>query len=151
MLSLVARRGDVPAAPSTAVIRVVEWMKSAGLDSSSLVLLNGSGLAREEKLSASALAALLQRAWQQPTMPEFVASLPVAGIDGTMAKRFEQSPLKGRAHIKTGSLDDVASIAGYVTARSGKRLAVVAMINHAKANEARAAFDQLLLWVYDNY
>ena len=151
LLSLVARRGDVPAAPSTAVIRVVEWMKSAGLDSSSLVLLNGSGLAREEKLSASALAALLQRAWQQPTMPEFVASLPVAGIDGTMAKRFEQSPLKGRAHIKTGSLDDVASIAGYVTARSGKRLAVVAMINHAKANEARAAFDQLLLWVYENY
>ena len=151
LLSLVARRGDVPASASTAVIRVVEWMKSVGLDNSTLVLQNGSGLAREEKLSAAALAALLQRAWQQPTMPELVASLPVAGIDGTMAKRFEQSPLKGRAHIKTGSLDDVASIAGYVTARSGKRLAVVAMINHAKANEARAAFDQLLLWVYEHY
>ena len=151
LLSLVARRGDVPASAPTAVIRVVEWMKSIGLDNSTLVLQNGSGLAREEKLSAAALAALLQRAWQQPTMPELVASLPVAGIDGTMAKRFEQSPLKGRAHIKTGSLDDVASIAGYVTARSGKRLAVVAMINHAKANEARAAFDQLLLWVYEHY
>lgn len=151
LLSLVARRGDVPASASTAVIRVVEWMKSVGLDNSTLVLQNGSGLAREEKLSAAALAALLQRAWQQPTMPELVASLPVAGIDGTMAKRFEQSPLKGRAHIKTGSLDDVASIAGYVTARSGKRLAVVAMINHARANEARASFDQLLLWVYEHY
>ncbi len=151
LLSLVARRGDAPASSSAAVIRVVEWMKTAGLDSSTLALPNGSGLAREEKLSASALAALLQRAWQQPTMPEFVASLPVAGIDGTMARRFDNSPLKGRAHIKTGSLDDVASVAGYVTARSGKRIAVVAMINHPKANEARAAFDQLLLWVYEHY
>jgi D-alanyl-D-alanine carboxypeptidase/D-alanyl-D-alanine-endopeptidase (penicillin-binding protein 4) len=151
LLSLAARRGDVPASSSAAVIRVVEWMKTTGLDSSTLVLQNGSGLAREEKLSAAALAAVLQRAWQQPTMPEFVASLPVAGVDGTMAKRFDGSPLKGRAHIKTGSLDDVASIAGYVTARSGKRLAVVAMINHPKANEARAAFDQLLLWVYEHH
>jgi len=151
LLSLAARRGDVPASSSAAVIRVVEWMKTVGLDSSTLALQNGSGLAREEKLSASALAALLQRAWQQPTMPEFVASLPVAGVDGTMARRFDNSPLKGRAHIKTGSLDDVASIAGYVTARSGKRIAVVAMINHPKANEARAAFDQLLLWVYEHY
>ena len=151
LLSLAARRGDAPASSSAAVIRVVEWMKTTGLDSSTLVLQNGSGLAREEKLSAAALAAVLQRAWQQPTMPEFVASLPVAGVDGTMAKRFDGSPLKGRAHIKTGSLDDVASIAGYVTARSGKRLAVVAMINHPKANEARAAFDQLLLWVYEHH
>lgn len=151
LLSLAARRGDAPASSSAAVIRVVEWMKTTGLDSSTLVLQNGSGLAREEKLSGAALAAVLQRAWQQPTMPEFVASLPVAGVDGTMAKRFDGSPLKGRAHIKTGSLDDVASIAGYVTARSGKRLAVVAMINHPKANEARAAFDQLLLWVYEHH
>jgi D-alanyl-D-alanine carboxypeptidase/D-alanyl-D-alanine-endopeptidase (penicillin-binding protein 4) len=151
LISLAARRGDVPASSSAAVVRVIEWMKTAGLDSTTLALQNGSGLAREEKLSAAALAALLQRAWQQPTMPEFVASLPVAGIDGTMAKRFDNSPLKGRAHIKTGSLDDVASIAGYVTARSGKRIAVVAMINHPKANEARAAFDQLLLWVYEHY
>ena len=151
LLSLAARRGDAPASSSAAVIRVVEWMKTTGLDSSTLVLQNGSGLAREEKLSAAALAAVLQRAWQQPTMPEFVASLPVAGVDGTMAKRFDGSPLKGRAHIKTGSLDDVASIAGYVTARSGKRLAVVAMINHPKANEARAAFDQLLQWVYEHH
>ena len=151
LLSLAARRGDAPASSSAAVIRVVEWMKTTGLDSSTLVLQNGSGLAREEKLSAAALAAVLQRAWQQPTMPEFVASLPVAGVDGTMAKRFDGSPLKGRAHVKTGSLDDVASIAGYVTARSGKRLAVVAMINHPKANEARAAFDQLLLWVYEHH
>lgn len=151
LLSLAARRGDAPASSSAAVIRVVEWMKTTGLDSSTLVLQNGSGLAREEKLSAAALASVLQRAWQQPTMPEFVASLPVAGVDGTMAKRFDGSPLKGRAHIKTGSLDDVASIAGYVTARSGKRLAVVAMINHPKANEARAAFDQLLLWAYEHH
>lgn len=84
-------------------------------------------------------------------MPEFVASLPVAGIDGTMARRFADAPLKGRAHIKTGSLAGVASIAGYVTAASGRRMVVVALINHPKANDARAAFDRLLERVYADY
>ena len=151
LLSLVAQRGGEPATTTAAVLRVTDWMSASGLDASAVVLQNGSGLSREERISAATLAALLQRAWRQPTMPEFIAALPIAGIDGTMAKRFENSPLKGRVHIKTGSLDDVASIAGYVTARSGKRFAVVCIINHPKANDARAAFDQLLTWVYDNY
>ncbi len=151
LLTLAAQRGGEPATTTAAVVRVMDWMASSGLETSTVVLQNGSGLSREERLSAATLAALLQRAWRQPTMPEFVAALPIAGIDGTMAKRFENSPLKGRAHIKTGSLDDVASIAGYVTARSGKRIAVVCIINHPKANDARAAFDSLLAWVYDTY
>lgn len=151
LLSLAAQRGGEPATTTAAVVRVMDWMATSGLDTGTLVLQNGSGLSREERISAAALAALLQRAWRQPTMPEFISALPIAGVDGTMAKRFENSPLKGRAHIKTGSLDDVASIAGYVSARSGKRIAVVCIINHPKANDARAAFDSLLAWIYENY
>lgn len=151
LLTLSAQRGGEPATTTASVLRVVDWMAASGLDARSVVLQNGSGLSRDERMSAAALAALLQRAWRQPTMPEFISALPISGIDGTMAKRFENSPLKGRAHIKTGSLDDVASIAGYVTARSGKRIAVVCIINHPKANEARAAFDSLLSWVYESY
>jgi D-alanyl-D-alanine carboxypeptidase/D-alanyl-D-alanine-endopeptidase (penicillin-binding protein 4) len=151
LLSLAAQRGGEPASSTAAVVRVIDWMNLAGLDAKTVVLQNGSGLSRDERISAAALAALLQRAWRQPTMPEFMSALPIAGIDGTMAKRFEHSALKGRAHIKTGSLDDVASIAGYVTARSGKRIAVVCIINHPKANDARAAFDSLLVWIYETY
>ena len=151
LLTLAAQRGGEPATSTAAVLRVTEWMSASGLDTHDVVLQNGSGLSRDERMPAATLAALLQRAWRQPTMPEFMSALPIAGIDGTMAKRFDNSPLKGRAHIKTGSLDDVASIAGYVTTRSGKRIAVVCIINHPKANESRAAFDSLLLWVYEAY
>lgn len=151
LLSLVAERGAAPATPEAAVLRVASWLTAAGIDARTLVLENGSGLSRSERASAALLASLLQRAWRQPTMPEFVASLPVAGIDGTMARRFAVSPLKGRAHLKTGSLANVASIAGYVTARSGRRIVVVSLVNHARAAEARAAFDQLIDWVYRSY
>lgn len=151
LLSIAAQRGGAPAAAEAAALRVGAWLAAAGIDASTLVMENGSGLSRRERISAASLAALLQRAWRQPTMPEFIASLPVAGIDGTMARRFADAPLRGRAHIKTGSLADVASIAGYVTAASGRRMVVVALINHPKANEARAAFDRLLERVYADY
>lgn len=151
LLLTIAAESASPATPEAASARVGVWLSEAGIDARSVVLRNGSGLSREESISADTLAALLQRAWRQPTMPEFIASLPVAGVDGTMARRFADSPLRGRAHIKTGSLDDVASIAGYVTARSGRRIAVVCMINHPNANDARAAFDRLLAWVWETY
>ena len=84
-------------------------------------------------------------------MPEFMASLPLVGIDGTMSRRLSASPLKGRAHIKTGSLVDVASIAGYLQAKSGRRVIVVCMVNHPQAAAARVGFDELLMWIYENY
>ncbi len=151
MLSLVAQRGGEPATPEAAAARVLSWMSDSGLSTQGVVIENGSGLSRQERLPAATLAALLQRAWQQPTMPELLSSLAIIGVDGTMARRYGNSPLRGRAHIKTGSLAGVASIAGYVQARSGRRLIVVCMINHPKANEARAAFDALLDWVYNNH
>jgi D-alanyl-D-alanine carboxypeptidase/D-alanyl-D-alanine-endopeptidase (penicillin-binding protein 4) len=151
MLSLGASRGGTPATTEAAVLKVGAWLDGTGIDARTLVIENGSGLSRHERASASALAAILQHAWRQPTMPEFIASLPVAGIDGTMARRFAGSPLHGRAHIKTGSLADVASIAGYVTAASGRRLVVVALINHPNASAARAAFDRLLDRVHASY
>lgn len=151
LLSLAAQHGGAPATTEAAALRLGTWLAANGIDANTLVVENGSGLSRRERISAASLAALLQRAWRQPTMPEFLASLPVAGIDGTMARRFAGSPLRGRAHVKTGSLADVASIAGYVTAASGRRMVVVAFINHPKANEARTAFDRLLERVYADY
>lgn len=108
-----------------------------------LVVDNGSGLSRESRLSARLLARLLQAAWSSPVMPELMSSLPVNGLDGTLKNA---RGTLGRAHLKTGSLRDVAGVAGYVLADSGRRYVVVAIANHANANAARPAFDALVQW-----
>jgi len=109
------------------------------------VLENGAGLSRVERLTAAGLARLLQGAFASPLMPEFVSSLPIVGIDGTMRRRHGAA---GSAHIKTGQLADTRAIAGYVLAASGKRYAVVAFINHPNAGAGQPALDALLNWVY---
>ena len=103
---------------------------------------NGSGLSRSERISAQALARMLQAAWASPYMPELLASLPISGVDGTMRR----SKANGAAHLKTGSLRDVVAVAGYVHGQSGKRYVLVAMVNHANAAAARAAFEALIEW-----
>jgi D-alanyl-D-alanine carboxypeptidase/D-alanyl-D-alanine-endopeptidase (penicillin-binding protein 4) len=103
---------------------------------------NGSGLSRDERVTARQLARLLQAAWASPLMPELVSSLPVAGIDGTL----KRGKAKGMAHLKTGSLRDVAGVAGYVDGASGKRWVLVVIANHPQASAARGAIDALIEW-----
>jgi D-alanyl-D-alanine carboxypeptidase/D-alanyl-D-alanine-endopeptidase (penicillin-binding protein 4) len=108
-----------------------------------LVIDNGSGLSRDGRLTARLLSRLLQTAWASPVMPELMSSLPVSGIDGTLT---QSRAFAGRAHLKTGSLRDVAGIAGYVLANSGRRYVVVAIVNHPAAGAARVAFNALVQW-----
>jgi D-alanyl-D-alanine carboxypeptidase/D-alanyl-D-alanine-endopeptidase (penicillin-binding protein 4) len=113
------------------------------------VLDNGSGLSREARISAHALAQLLQMTYRSPLMPELMSSLPIIGVDGTL--RRSQARSRASAHLKTGSLRDVAALAGYVHAASGKTYVLVAIANHPNAGAARPAFDALLDWaVRDN-
>lgn len=104
---------------------------------------NGAGLSREERVTAQQLARLLQYAWTSPLMPEFAASLPVAGTDGTLRRSRAR---QGTAHLKTGSLRDVAGVAGYVHAASGRRYVLVAIANHPQAAAVRPAIDALIDW-----
>jgi len=108
-----------------------------------LVIDNGSGLSRDSRISAHTLARLLMHAWASPVMPELASSLPVTGLDGTLRRSRAQ---QGRAHLKTGSLRDVAGVAGYVLGNSGRRYVLVAIINHPNANAARTALDALVQW-----
>lgn len=111
---------------------------------------NGSGLSRQERSSAAALTALLQRAAAGPQAAAFENSLGLAGIDGgvaRMADRGAAPEVLGNARLKTGTLRDVAALAGYVTGRSGRRYSLVALINHPHAPAARAALDRLVEWV----
>jgi D-alanyl-D-alanine carboxypeptidase/D-alanyl-D-alanine-endopeptidase (penicillin-binding protein 4) len=107
---------------------------------------NGSGLARDERTTAAQLAKLLHAAWASPLMPEFISSLPLAGVDGTLATSTRGRSGRGIAHLKTGSLWNVQGIAGYVEASNGKRYVLVAIVNDPHANQAQPALDALLAW-----
>jgi serine-type D-Ala-D-Ala carboxypeptidase/endopeptidase (penicillin-binding protein 4) len=136
------QRGTGTLEGSRAVLR--QWWRERIGDSEAPVFGNGSGLSRDERISAQQLGRLLQLAWASPLMPELVSSLPVAGIDGTM--RRARGRAVGLAHLKTGSLRDVAGVAGYVHAASGKRYVLVAIANHPQANAARPAIEALIDW-----
>jgi D-alanyl-D-alanine carboxypeptidase/D-alanyl-D-alanine-endopeptidase (penicillin-binding protein 4) len=105
---------------------------------------NGSGLSRDERVTAQQLARLLQFAWRSPLMPELLSSLPLAGVDGTM--RRARGHGVGLAHLKTGSLRDVAGVAGIVHGASGRRYVLVAIANHPQAAAIRPAIEALVDW-----
>ncbi|QXZ08592.1 D-alanyl-D-alanine carboxypeptidase/D-alanyl-D-alanine-endopeptidase [Comamonas sp. Y33R10-2] len=105
---------------------------------------NGAGLSRNASITANGLGRMLQSAWASPVMPEFVSSMPIVGVDGTL--RRSRSKFAGAAHLKTGSLRDSTALAGYVDGVSGQRYVLVAMANHANAAAARAAWDALVDW-----
>jgi D-alanyl-D-alanine carboxypeptidase/D-alanyl-D-alanine-endopeptidase (penicillin-binding protein 4) len=109
-----------------------------------LVLDNGSGLSRQERSSARCLGQWLRALWASPVMPEMLASLPIAGADGT-AKRLNSAA--GKVHLKTGSLDGVAALAGIAEGESGQRYVVVGAVNGPAADNARPFLDALLQWV----
>jgi serine-type D-Ala-D-Ala carboxypeptidase/endopeptidase (penicillin-binding protein 4) len=128
--------------------RVQDWWTDRFGPRELPVVVNGSGLSRQERISAQALNGLLQYIWASPLMPELMSSLPVVGIDGTL-RRFK-GEAQGQAHLKSGSLRDVSALAGFVHAASGKRYVLVAMVNHANAPAARPALDALVQWaVFD--
>ncbi len=136
-----------PATAEGARRRINLWLNEKGLPMPELVLDNGSGLSRTERISADNLARLLLTAWQSPVMPELMASLPVAGIDGTLKKRLENNPATGRAHLKTGYLENVRALAGYVLDNGGRRWIVVFMINNPNSRQGKPAMDVLLQWI----
>ena len=127
---------------------VRSWLSKKALEMPELVIENGSGLSRRERISAQSLAAMLVHAFHSTVMPEFVASMPLVAVDGTMRKRLKGEEVAGSAHIKTGSLGDVRAIGGYVLDRKGRRHVVVMMVNHANAHLAQPAMDELLRWVH---
>ncbi len=123
---------------------VQRWWKDRISVEGAPMLDNGSGLSRQERISAQALGALLQSAYQSAMMPELMSSLPISGVDGTLRRAKNRNA--GAAHLKTGSLANVVALAGYVHGAGGQRWVLVALVNHANANAARPALDALVDW-----
>lgn len=104
---------------------------------------NGSGLSRSESITAAQLGQLLQSAWASPLMPDYAASLPLLGLDGTLRRQRQNT---GLAHLKTGSLNEVAGMAGYVHGPQGRRWVLVAIANHPRAGAVRNVAQALVQW-----
>lgn len=153
LLTIAAEKTSVPATETKGAAAIKNWLvgkyfNGKTLNFDELVIENGSGLSRTERISAEHLSQMLVSAYNSPVMPEFMSSLPILSIDGTAKKRLKDSPVNARAHLKTGSLDGVSSVAGYVLDKDNKRQVVVMMVNHAKAGASKAAQDALIEWVY---
>ncbi len=119
-----------------------------GVPTRKLVLENGAGLSRVERISADALTGLLRAAWKSPLFAEFESALPIVAVDGTLKRRFNGSPFGGHAHLKTGTLRDVSALAGYVHTARGERVSFVMLVNHPNARRSEAAQRVLLEWVH---
>lgn len=128
------------------------WRRFTGNQQPQPVLDNGSGLSRDERITAMALGRMLQLASRHAEAATYLQSLSLAGVDGTTERMRERGVqhVIGNAWLKTGSLRDVASVAGYVRGRSGQTHVVVGIVNHAQAAAARPALDALLEWAADD-
>jgi serine-type D-Ala-D-Ala carboxypeptidase/endopeptidase (penicillin-binding protein 4) len=127
---------------------VTQWLATNAIEANDLVLDNGSGLSRSEKIAPLTLAKALQKAYSSFWQPEFLASLPVIALDGSMRNRLKDSAASLRGRIKTGGLRNVTSIAGFVLDSKGQPLVIVAILNDDRASglASRKVMDALIEW-----
>jgi D-alanyl-D-alanine carboxypeptidase/D-alanyl-D-alanine-endopeptidase (penicillin-binding protein 4) len=151
LLTLAAEKIGLPATEAKGMAAIKAWLAQKNLKFDELVVENGSGLSRTERVSAVHLGQLLVSAYQSAIMPEFMASFAIAGLDGTAQKRLNGTHLEGRAHLKTGSIDGVSTIAGYVLDSQNRRHVLVMLVNDKKAGASRIAQDALINCVYQEW
>jgi len=148
LLTIGAEKNGIPATESKGVAAVNSWLMTKGFNFNELVVENGSGLSRIERISAEHLGRMLVSAYNSPVMPELMASLPILAQDGTVKKRLNESQSSGRAHLKTGSIDGVSAIAGYEIDANSHRHVLVMLVNHTNAAASKSAQDALIEWVH---
>ncbi|MEQ1598327.1 MAG: D-alanyl-D-alanine carboxypeptidase/D-alanyl-D-alanine-endopeptidase [Methylotenera sp.] len=148
LLTIAVEKDSPPATEGKGIAAINTWLLGKGMNFSELVIENGSGLSRIERISAAHLGQMLVAAYHGAVMPELMASLPILSKDGTVVGRLKDSQSNGRAHLKTGSLDGVGAIAGYVLDANNHRHVLVMMVSHAKAATSKNAQDALIEWVH---
>jgi serine-type D-Ala-D-Ala carboxypeptidase/endopeptidase (penicillin-binding protein 4) len=134
LYTLGAEAGGAPGTRENGVAAVRTLLAGRGLDTSTLMLQNGAGLSRDERASMQFLVNLLRAAYLSPYAPEFIASLSLGGLDGTTRGRFDSSEPTQVMHLKTGRLDHVSAVAGYVRAANDKTYVVAVVMNSPDAH-----------------
>jgi len=149
-LTLATTAFPPPATIPHATEAVERWLGKRKLKFPDLVMVNGSGLSRRERIAAQSMARLLLAADASSVRSEYISSLGVAATDGTVGKRFLNEEVAEQAFLKTGTLEGVRAIAGYVFGPTGRRFVVVCFVNHRNASGAQHPLDVLVQWVYEN-
>jgi D-alanyl-D-alanine carboxypeptidase/D-alanyl-D-alanine-endopeptidase (penicillin-binding protein 4) len=139
-----------PATTSAGRDAILAFLAQDGIEAPGVVLENGSGLSRNERISAATMADVLLAAHRSQYMPEFAASLPLSATDGTLKRRFRAPEMQGRLRMKTGTLEDVTALAGFVNAASGRTFVAVVILNHPTASQGggEAIQTALVQWVF---
>lgn len=134
LYTLGAERFGPPGTTQKGIDAVHELLTARGIDPSPLVLRNGAGLSRDERVTARFLVDLLLQAESSPYAAEFIASLSLGGMDGTTRNRFGGGPASGVMHVKTGRIDHVSALAGYVHGQTGGTYVVAIFVNNPEAH-----------------
>ena len=119
------------------------FLVARGVDTTGWALRDASGLSEANLVSAAGLVELLVAMDRHPHAAVFRASLPVAGVDGTLERRLRQQPVRGRVQAKTGTLRHVHALAGYATTVWGTRRAFAVVLNHYTGRLGRRAIDRV--------
>ena len=127
--------------------RMRDWLRTQGLHDGDVTVVLGSGQSRAERGKPRAIVELLRNAWRSADSQALVASLPIAGVDGTLVHRMTSGAATGQAFLKTGTLSDTRALAGYVRARSGRVYAVSLIVTDPDAAKGTPALDSLVEWV----
>jgi serine-type D-Ala-D-Ala carboxypeptidase/endopeptidase (penicillin-binding protein 4) len=151
LLTVGKERFGEPATLEKGADTIAEWGRERGLDLQGIDIDNGSGLSRSTHVTVLQLAKALSAAYRSRFAPEFMASLPLAGLDGTLRSRMKSSPA-GSVRLKTGHLDGVSGVAGYVTTANGKTFVLASLVNNARADvgAAEPLHAALVAWMLEN-
>jgi D-alanyl-D-alanine carboxypeptidase/D-alanyl-D-alanine-endopeptidase (penicillin-binding protein 4) len=121
-----------------ALAGVKQRLEAWGVNPTEQQLIDGSGLSRRDAVTAEALLVVLRRMHAAGAASPFLAALPIAGVDGSLASRMRATPAEGNVRAKTGTMSNIRSLAGYVTTADGERLAFVVMVNNFEGPGAAA-------------
>ena len=151
LLTLGAKKYGAPGTLKKGRQAIFDTLNTNNIDTNGIQLENGSGLSRSALITARQMGNLLEVAYRDPFMPEFMASLSLPGIDGTLVNRFRKDQLRGRSHLKTGTLDFVTAISGYMLNRQGKRLVIAIQHNGKRTGAGRGTKiqDAILRWSFE--
>ncbi|HEX3912057.1 MAG TPA: D-alanyl-D-alanine carboxypeptidase/D-alanyl-D-alanine-endopeptidase [Steroidobacteraceae bacterium] len=147
-LTLGRERYGNPATLEKGAAAIEEWSLDRGLDLSGVDFDNGSGLSRSTRISVLQMAKILSAAYRSRFAPEYLASFPLAGMDGTLRSRMK-SAAPGSVRLKTGHLDGVSGVAGYVTTPAGRSYVLVSLVNNVRADggAAEPVHAALVAWI----
>jgi serine-type D-Ala-D-Ala carboxypeptidase/endopeptidase (penicillin-binding protein 4) len=153
LLRTAARQGGIWATPDDLMKFPLDFYAAAGIAPGDVVQTDGSGLSRHDLVTPQAIVALLKYAQTQPWFDSYLASLPVAGVDGTLEDRMKNTIAAGRVHAKTGSVEHVRTRSGFADTTGGRRLIFSFLSNNqsGKNHEATDALDALCVAMLEEF